>query len=190
MSGPAKTLVSALLLPIFFLSGCSRAGLKLPDYGRVPQFQMTDSQGRAFDSNTLAGKVWIVDFIYTNCPGPCPRMTSQMHRLAQREKGDARVELVSISVDPQHDTPQVLDDYAHHFGGPTPQWLFLTGPPQTVHRLAFDAFHLGDIIGNMDHSTKFALVDQHGDIRGYYSTFDQDGMRSLVDDVAALRKAS
>ena len=151
---------------------------------------MTDSQGRAFDSSALAGKVWIVDFIYTTCPGPCPRMTSQMHRLAQREKGQADVVLVSISVDPQHDTPQVLDEYAHHFVGPTKQWVFLTGSAQTVHRLAFDAFHLGDIVGKMDHSTKFALIDRHGQIRGYYSTFDQDGMRSLADDLAALRKAS
>jgi protein SCO1/2 len=173
-----------------FVAGCGRAGAKLPDYGRVPEFAMTDSQGRPFDSSSLAGKVWVVDFIYTNCPGPCPRMTSQMHRLAQRERGDRDVELVSISVDPQHDTPQVLDEYAHHFGGPAPQWIFLTGSPQTVHRVAFDAFHLGDIIGKMDHSTKFALVDKHGDVRGYYSTFDDESMRSLVNDIAALRNAS
>lgn len=150
---------------------------------------MTTSDGHSFDSRSLAGKVWIVDFIYTNCPGPCPRMTSQMHRLEQRMKGDSDVRLVSISVDPQHDTPRVLNDFAHHFGGPTSQWSFLTGSPQTVHLLAFDTFHVGDVIGRMDHSTKFALVDKHGDIRGYYSSFDEDGMPSLLKDVAALRNA-
>ncbi|MBV9082897.1 MAG: SCO family protein, partial [Acidobacteriaceae bacterium] len=69
---------------------------------------MTDSAGRPFDSKELAGKVWVADFIYTSCPGPCPRMTSEMHKLDQQLKADRDVVLVSISVDPDHDTPQVL----------------------------------------------------------------------------------
>lgn len=117
-------------------------------------------------------------------------MTSQMHRLEQRLKGESDVRLVSISVDPEHDTPQVLNNYARHFGGPTASWNFLTGSPDTVHALAFNTFHLGDVIGRMDHSTKFSLVDKRGDIRGYYSTFDQDGMRTLLKDVAALRDSA
>ena len=151
---------------------------------------MTASSGRAFDSRALDGKVWVVDFIYTNCPGPCPRMTSQMHRLERRVSRDSDVRLVSVSVDPQHDTPQVLDEFAHRFGGPSLQWTFLTGSPATVHLLAYETFHVGDVIGKMDHSTKFALVDKRGNIRGYYSTFDRDGMSSLLKDIAALRNAS
>lgn len=148
---------------------------------------MTDSEGHVFDSKSLAGKVWVADFIYTNCPGPCPLMTSKMHKLEQQVKNDSDVRLVSISVDPQHDTPQVLDQYAHHFDGPTKQWMFLTGSPATVHLLAYDTFHVGDVIGKMDHSTKFVLVDQRGQIRGYYSLFDPDGMAALKKDMAALR---
>ena len=150
---------------------------------------MTDSQGHVFNSDSLAGKVWVADFIYTNCPGPCPRMTSQMHRLEQRVRGEPDVRLLSVSVDPQHDTPQVLNDFAHHFGGPSSQWIFLTGSPAVVHLLAFETFHVGDVIGKMDHSTKFALVDKRGDIRGYYSTFDEDGMPSLLRDLSSLRDA-
>lgn len=151
---------------------------------------MTDSSGHTFDSKLLRGKVWVADFIYTNCPGPCPRMTSQMHRLQQQVNGQTDIRLISISVDPEHDTPQVLNNYAHHFGGPTNQWIFLTGTPVTVHLLAFATFHVGDVIGKMDHSTKFVLVDKHGDIRGYYSTFDRDGIALLLKDIAALRNAS
>lgn len=150
---------------------------------------MTDSKGDAFDSRSLAGKVWVADFIYTNCPGPCPLMTSKMHRLEQQVKTDADVRLISISVDPAHDTPPVLDRYAHHFGGPTKHWTFLTGSPATIHLLAYQTFHVGDVIGKMDHSTKFTLVDQHGEIRGYYSLFDVDGMTALKKDIAALRDA-
>ena len=149
---------------------------------------MTDSQGRAFDSSQLAGKVWIVDFIYTSCPGPCPRMTSEMHRVEKRLKNDPDVRLVSISVDPDHDSPPVLNDFAHRFGGPTAQWVFLTGTPQTVHLLAHDTFKVGDVISNMDHSTKFMLVDKHGQLRGYYSSDDADGIPTLMHDVRVLRK--
>lgn len=182
-------LPTALASLIVALCACSAPSAKLPDYGHVPQFAMTDSEGQPFSSHALEGKVWVADFIYTNCPGPCPRMTSQMHRLDQRLQGDSDVRLVSVSVDPQHDTPPVLNQFAHHFGGPTADWIFLTGSPETVHLLAFNTFHVGDVIGKMDHSTKFALVDKRGDIRGYYSTFDQDGMPSLLRDIAALRNA-
>ncbi|HEX3683011.1 MAG TPA: SCO family protein [Bryobacteraceae bacterium] len=180
----------ALAAAIASLSACHGPTIELPRYGHVPEFEMTDSTGRAFNSQSLNGKVWVADFIYTNCPGPCPRMTSQMHRLEKRIGGETDVRLVSISVDPQRDTPQVLDEYAHRFGGPSEQWIFLTGSPTTVHLLAFSTFHIGDVISRMDHSTKFALVDKHGDIRGYYSTFDSDGMPSLLKDVATLRNAS
>jgi len=167
---------------------CADPAGKLPDYGRVPHFAMTDSQGRSFDSNRLAGRVWAVDFIYTSCPGPCPRMTSEMHRVEQQVKDDADVVLISISVDPEHDSPPVLNDFAHKFGGPANNWYFLAGTPATVHLLAHDTFKVGDVISNMDHSTKFMLVDKHGNLRGYYSSEEADGIASLVRDIAALRR--
>lgn len=148
---------------------------------------MTDSEGHRFDSAALGRKVWIADFIYTSCPGPCPRMTSEMHKVQEQVKAYDDVRLVSISVDPQHDSPAVLNDYAHRFGGPTDQWVFLTGSPATVHLLAYDAFHVGDVIDKMDHSTKFVLVDKSGNIRGYYSSFDPGDIAAMMRDVAALR---
>jgi protein SCO1/2 len=179
--------VVAALLSLFLLAGCRHRAGELPDYETVPPFQMTDSQGHIFDSGQLLGKVWIVDFIYTNCPGACPLMTSQMHRMEEKLKDDPDVRLVSISVDPDRDTPPVLNAFAKRFGGPTPQWVFLTGSPQTVHLLAHDVFHVGDVIKTMDPSTKFMLVDKRGHLRGYYSTFDPDGRGRLLRDVDALR---
>jgi protein SCO1/2 len=148
---------------------------------------MTTSAGSTFDGNQLAGKVWVADFIYTNCPGPCPRMTSQMHHLQLQVKNDPDVRLVSFSVDPHRDTPPVLSAYAKHFGGPAADWVFLTGNDATTHLLAHDVFKVGDLIGVMDHSTKFILVDKRDTIRGYYSTFDTDDMHKLVQDVQSLR---
>jgi protein SCO1/2 len=185
----AKKLLGFSFLSITFLLACANRASQLPDYGVVPPFQGTDSTGQPFDSKVLAGKVWIVDFIYTNCPAECPRMTSQMHHVLQQVQGDENLELVSISVDPDRDKPAVLQAFAQKFGGPTPQWVFLYVSPQLVHELAFNTFHVGDLIGKMEHSTKFILVDKKSKIRGYYSTFEPDGQTNLVKDANALRKA-
>ena len=168
---------------------CSDHTSKLPSYGAVPEFQLTDSLGRPFDSKQLTGKVWIADFIYTHCPGPCPRMTSQMHSVQTKLKNDSDTRLVSFTVDPDRDSPPVLNAFAEKFGGPAEDWFFLTGPRDTLHHLAKDVFMVGDLIGVMDHSTKFILVDKKRQIRGFYSTFDADGIPTLLHDVDALRRS-
>jgi protein SCO1/2 len=171
-----------------FSGACTRPAPKLPDYGKVPDFQMTDSEGHPFDSASLNGKVWIADFIYTSCPDACPRMTSEMERVAHELAGEKNVELVSISVDPDHDSPPVLNAFAHQYGAPTSQWIFLTGTAPTIHQIAYTTFHVGDVIGKMDHSTKFIVVDKHGDIRGYYASMDPDSIQTMLSDVEALRE--
>lgn len=190
MSIRTRTLLAFPVAALILSIGCANRASSLPNYGAVPSFTMTDSEGHGFESKALKEKVWIADFIYTNCPGPCPMMSSQMHKVQQQVSRENDVQLVSISVDPQHDSPPVLNDFAHRFGGPANDWVFLTGSPETVHLLAYKVFHVGDLIGNMDHSTKFALVDKQGNIRGYYSSLDADGIRTMLRDVAALRKES
>jgi len=179
-----------LLVPfslIAFLSSCTDPANKLPNYGGVPDFSMTDSNGHTFDRKMLSGVVWVVDFIYTNCPAECPRMTSKMHQIAEQVQGEDNVGLLSISVDPARDTPAVLNNFAQRYGGATAQWHFVTGTPETVHTLAYTTFHVGDVIAKMEHSTKFILVDKRGEIRGYYSSFDPDSIRSMLKDIDALR---
>ncbi len=183
MNWRITTLVAASVL----LSSCVDPANKLPDYGKVPSFTMTDSEGRAFRSSDLSGKVLVVDFIYTNCPAECPMMSSKMHSLEKKLQGEDDVRFVSISVDPERDTPAALKAFAGRYGGANKQWIFLTGTPDTVHLLAYTTFHVGDVLGKIEHSTKFILVDRRGSIRGYYSTFDEDGMPALLKDVAALR---
>jgi protein SCO1/2 len=169
-------------------ASCSRPGSNLPDYGKVPAFHMTDSTGRPFSSSELTGKVWVVDFIYANCPAACPMMSSKMHTVAEKLKGESDVRIVSISVDPERDTPPVLNEFAKHYGGPTEQWTFLTGSPETVHLLAYTTFHVGDVLGKIEHSTKFMLVDKEGKIRGYYSSTDEDGIPAMLKDLSVLRR--
>jgi protein SCO1 len=183
-------LLRAIFVFSFLVSAaCRPPAPPLPDYGKVPHFEGVDSQSRPFTSDSLAGEVWIADFIYTNCPAECPRMTSQMRKVATQLQDRSDVRFLSISVDPDRDAPPVLQAFAQKFGAPTSQWQFLSVAPATVHELAYNTFHVGDLIGKMEHSTKFILVDKKGKIRGYYSTFEPDGLTTLVRDADALRRA-
>ncbi len=175
-----------LALPM--LMGCSRTK-PLPVYGQVPYFALTAETGREFDSHALEGKIWVADFFFTTCMGPCPRMTSQMHWVADQVRDVPEARFVSFTVDPEHDTPPVLADYAHRFRAEPGRWTFLTGPQPILHRLDLDTFKLGSVDGTLTHSTRFVLVDQRGRIRGYYSTDEDGGLQPLISDIRRLAKA-
>lgn len=178
------------VVPAFaaFLISCSIHREPLPTYGAVPQFQLTAQDGQPFDSKTLSGKIWVADFIYTTCPGPCPRMTSQMHEVQEAIEKMPDVKLVSFTVDPARDTPPVLLEYAKLHRASPELWSFLTGPQATLQMLDKDAFKLGDVDGKLMHSTRFVLVDRQYRIRGYYDTSESDAITRLVADVETLAR--
>jgi protein SCO1/2 len=159
-------------------------------YGTVPPFELVNQNGQPFGSAQLAGKIWIADFIYTTCPGPCPMISSRMSELQKPlEKSD--VHLVSFSVDPEKDTPQVLRGYAEKLQADPARWDFLTGPKSAIYKLSHDGFKLavsdgGDEQGIPVHSTRMVLVDRHGQIRGYYDVAEADGVTKLLADTNHL----
>ncbi len=159
-------------------------------YGTVPSFQLVNQNEQAFGSAQLAGKIWIADFIYTTCPGPCPMISSRMSELQKPlEKTD--VHLVSFSVDPEKDTPEVLRGYAEKLQAEPVRWDFLTGPKSTIYKLSHDGFKLAvsdgsDAEGIPVHSTRMVLVDRHGQIRGYYDAAEADAMTKLLADTNHL----
>src|SRR5208282_1413256 len=104
------------------------------------------------------------------CSGPCPRMSSQMHQVQKALSGRDGVRLVSFTVDPAHDTPEVLAAYGHNFEAQTGRWFFLTGSQPVLQHLCRDVFLLGDVDGSLDHSTRFVLIDQASRVRGFYDT--------------------
>jgi len=169
------------------LAGCSaRAGL--PSYAVVPDFHLVDQTGAAFDSKMKLDKhVWVADFIYTNCAGPCPRMSSQMHSVAKALDG-IDVRFVSFTVDPKNDSPQVLNEYSKHFEADPSRWFFLTGPEDKLQYLSKNVFMLGDTGGNLEHSTRFVLIDQASRVRGYYLTEEADAIPRLIADARMLAK--
>jgi protein SCO1/2 len=168
------------------LAACSRHVSKLDVFGDIPQFELVAQNGQPFHSQVLAGKIWVADFIYTTCPGPCPRMTSQMREVQDAVSTIPDVRIVSFSIDPANDTPPVLAAYAKVHGASPSIWYFLTGPVPTLQMLDRDAFKLGNIDGTLEHSTRFVVVDRQGRIRGYYDTSEASAIQKVISDVRAL----
>jgi cytochrome oxidase Cu insertion factor (SCO1/SenC/PrrC family) len=158
----------------------------LPDYGAVPSFSLTERSERRITLDDLRGYVWIADFIFTNCAGPCPLMTQRMAALQEELPLKKGLRLVSISVDPERDTPEVLRSYAEAAGARKDLWLFLTGERAAIFKLAVEGFHMGSTSDPLLHSTRFALVDRQGRIRGYYDYADEGMMTRLRADVTRL----
>jgi protein SCO1/2 len=174
-----------LLICFAVAAACSRPE-PLEVLSTVPEFTLTSHTGREFRSAELAGRVWVANFIFTNCMGPCPRMTGQMRQvqLALADEKDAR--MVSFTVDPARDTPEVLAGYAKRHKAASSQWVFLTGPQDTLHQLKRNAFLLGDVNGQLDHSTRFALVDRRGRIRAFYDTTEPGAIKRIIRDAGRL----
>ena len=179
---------TVLATSVLALAGCA-AHASLPTYATVPDFTLTDQSGAQFASAAaLRGRVWIADFIYTTCPGPCPLMSSQMHQVQTALNGADGVKLVSFTVDPARDTPEVLAAYAKAHGASAEDWYFLTGPEATLQTLDRNTFKLGDLNGSLQHSTRFVLVDRQSRIRGYYDTSESRAITRLIADVYELAR--
>jgi protein SCO1/2 len=170
-----------LTIPLILLVSCEKPR-ELPIYGQVPDFELTTQAGTRFSARELSGKIWVADFIYTTCTGPCPLMSARMRRV---QTAIPEILLLSFSVDPEHDTPEALTAYARRYQAGH-NWYFLTGAKETLQMLSRDTFKLSDL--GLTHSTRFVLVDQKGRIRGYYGTTDDSTIRTLLSDVRQLQK--
>ncbi|HEY3738715.1 MAG TPA: SCO family protein [Bryobacteraceae bacterium] len=180
---------AAAALLLLGLAGCGSVSSPLPSLGLVPDFTLTDQTNHEFRSaDALKRKVWIGDFIYTNCPGPCPMMTSMLRKVQDQIGNEPDLRLVSFTVDPARDTPAVLDTYAKQFKAREGFWFFLTGTQDALNQLARHAFKLGDVDGTLEHSTRFVLVDKFGRLRGYYPTASSSVIPQLVADAKGLLK--
>lgn len=178
----------AIFLIISFFFKDSQAVKELPEIGNVPQFEFTNSDGNIVTLDNLKGKVWVADFIFTTCTMACPMMTGNMNIVHKKFKKNDNVRLVSISVYPEFDTPEVLKNYASQYDADTEKWLFLTGKEDAVKDIIRDGFKIGDYEDIIFHSEKFALVDKKGIIRAYYNGMKSEDMKQLKKDIDVLLK--
>ncbi len=166
--------------------------VNLPVLFEAAPFALTNQNGQPVTHEDLRGRVWVAAFIFTNCPGICPMMTGRMSAM-QETIDDESVKLVSFTLDPDRDTEAVLKEYAARIGADENRWQFLRGEEATMYELAgamkLAATPLPDKSDIM-HSDRLILIDELGRIRGYYSTRDEEKMRQLAMDAAALAEAA
>jgi len=194
---PLRTWVIAFLLAAVLIAGANRlfrdSERKTTDessvIGTVPDFRFTTQDGKTLSRADLLGKVWVADFFFTRCPGPCPMMSSRMAEISKELKKAKDVRLVSVSIDPEHDTPEVLSEYAARLNADPNRWIFLTGPKKEIDEFTTKGMLqvlATDPAGVPTHSTRFLVVDREGRIRSARKLEEPELVQKLLIDIGSL----
>jgi len=180
------------------------ANLSEPDLaviGEVPTFSFTNQNEKTITNENYKGKVYVVEFFFTTCPSICPIMNKNMVRIQDEFFGNPNLAIASFSIDPTHDTPSVLKEYATTYKMTNPNWNLLTGDKDAIYELANKGFNLyvgenSEVEGGFEHSGFFALIDQEGNIRSrkdengnpiiYYNGLEDSGVQMLKEDIKKL----
>ena len=172
--------------------------------GKAPKFILTNQYGKTFSQDNMKGKVYVLEFFFSTCPTICPIMNQNMQKIEKNFLDREDFGLVSITINPKYDTPQVLNEHAEHLGIKHKNWFFLTGNQDYIHDLSNKGFNLfaaqNNKIedGNFEHSGFFALIDKKGNIRSrldqhgnkivYYEGLEDTGVTALIQDIKVLLK--
>lgn len=169
--------------------------------GEVPEFSFTDQNGKNITNEDYAGKVYVAEFFFTTCPSICPIMNRNMVKIQDEFLGNPKVGIASFTIDPEHDTAEVLKEYAKSYGMTSPNWHLMTGDKEKIYALANKGFNLyvaeaPNVEGGFEHSGFFALIDQEGKIRSridengnplvYYNGLEAEGVQMLKEDIKNL----
>lgn len=169
--------------------------------GPVPHFSLTNHHGETITQEDMLGKVYVVEFFFTTCPSICPVMHKSLVKVQDKYFGNPNVGFVSVTINPEFDTPEVLNDYAKENNVTNNNWQFLTGELDDIYALANQGFNLyaaeaPEVEGGFEHSGFFALVDKKGNIRSrlaeqgnpkiYYNGLEDSDVKMLTDDIKKL----
>jgi cytochrome oxidase Cu insertion factor (SCO1/SenC/PrrC family) len=154
----------------------------------APAFSLTDQHGKPVTDADLRGNIWVAMVFFTECPGVCPMMTARISQL-QKSIHSPDVKIASFSIDPEHDTPEKLNEYAQRLEADQSRWYFLTGPKRTMYETA-KAYGLAATPAEdgkpITHTQKVLLIDRDNRVRAFYDTNDDDSMNQLSADIRAL----
>jgi len=181
-------LTAILLAAIAYQFGISATTpIELPRYGSAPQFLLTNSADEApFDSKSLKDKTTLLSFFFTSCPTICPAVNGRIATLNRMYSDNPEIQIVSITVDPETDTPAKLREYSARFGANLPKWHFLTGPIEKINELRRDGFKVDPAVNADMHSTRVILIDRTGTVRGFYSGDEDQSMKELARDIQVV----
>jgi protein SCO1/2 len=161
-------------------------------FHKIRPFTLVDQEGKSFSEKNLDGKITVVDFFFTSCPGICPKMTTSMSKIQEQFKYDDHIQLISHSVTPDQDSVSVLADYAKKNNIQYGTWKLLTGDKEEIYNLGRKFYFVEEDLGeNNDssiflHTENFVLIDENRIIRGIYNSLDRSSMQSLVEDINVL----
>ena len=169
--------------------------------GPCPKFELTNQNNVTITNDTFKGKVFVIEFFFTSCPSICPKMNQSMLAIEKQFFGNPNFGIVSISIDPETDTPKVLKKHATALGVTSSNWHFLTGDKEYIFNLANKGFNLyagenSKVSGGFEHSGLFALIDRNGFIRCrkdqygnpilYYDGLEAKGVKEIQEDIKLL----
>lgn len=163
-------------------------------FHRIPDFQLTDQFGHTFSQSNLEDKIYVVDFFFTSCPGICPQMTQNMSSIQDAFLKEEDVVLLSYSVTPEYDSPDVLQEYAEIKGVVEGKWYLLTGDRKQIYTLGRDYYFVEEDLGiqksaqDFLHTENFILVDKQGYLRGIYNGLSKTSVNQLIADIKTLQK--
>jgi len=173
----------------------------LATIGKVPKFKFTNQNGKIITNDFYKNKVYVVEFFFTTCPTICPKMNKNMVTIQDKYFGNPNFGIASFSINPTHDTPQILKEYAKAHGATLKNWNFLTGNRDKIYDLANKGFTLyagvdSSAEGGFEHSGMFALVDKNGNIRSrldeygnpiaFYDGLNPKEIHRIIEDINIL----
>ncbi len=199
------------MVPFLIFMVCrSPQGDELPYYGRptikalqkdanrydtvpyqIPDFQFLNQNNEHVTNQTFNGKVYVTDFFFSRCPTICPIMKSQLHRVYLTFESDSNVLFLSHTVDPKHDSVEVLKNIADQLGVNAQKWHFVTGDKQKIYEMAQKGYYVSaleddEAPGGFSHSGTFILIDQNRHIRGLYDGTNPERVDQLIQDIPKL----
>lgn len=162
-------------------------------YHHIPDFQLTNQNGEVFSSDDLKGKIYVADFFFTTCPTICPKMSTHMLELQKHFYDLPAFHLVSFTVNPEHDSVEVLKEYSQKLSAKDSVWDFLTGPKDSIYKLGYEGYMVNAMEddaapGGFLHSQWLVLVDKKGQIRGYFDGTITSETNDLMDAIEILFK--
>lgn len=185
------------------VSNAAHSNKSLVKIGPVPKFELINQDNKKISNQTYKGKVYVLEFFFTSCPSICPKMNLSMLSIENKFFGNPNFGIVSITIDPEHDTPTVLNSHKELLGAKSSNWNFLTGDKNFILDLSNKGFNIyagenSKVSGGFEHSGLFALIDKNGDIRCrkdnfgnpilYYDGLDKKGVWDIQQDIAILLK--
>jgi protein SCO1 len=164
-------------------------------YHTIPEFAFVNQDSVTVTNETFNDKIYVADFFFTTCPTICPIMKTQMLRVYERFQNDPDVMILSHTIDPEHDSVQVLREFAERLGIDNSKWHFVTGPMDDIYKIAEKGYFVTTakdetVAGGFLHSGAFLLIDKQRRVRGQYDGTKPDQVDRLINDIERLKNES